>query len=41
MSRNSEVAAIADQLEALLDQLAKNVGDLSSILAPAEEEVPQ
>ena len=38
MSRNSEVAAIADQLEALLDQLSGNVSALSAILAPAEEE---
>ena len=34
MSRNGEVAAIADQLESLLDALRGNVEALNTILDP-------
>lgn len=38
MSRDREVRDIADQLEALLDQLSVNVQALGAILDPPEEE---
>ena len=37
MSRNTEVAAIADQLETLLDQLSVNIAALGAILDHSEE----
>lgn len=40
MSRNNEVAAITDQLDALLDALQTNVAAMSAILDP-DGTVPQ